>query len=1368
MTKIAAIAATALALAFGACNNFYHDLLPPDGDRIVGFEVEGQLSASIGENSVSVKVVPGTDLRNLVPRIAVSKGASLFPITFEYIHAAFPEADMAGVVFAMLTSGDLDELVRDLIRGNPGFSVPSLDKPIDFSGPVGFFVVAGMGNIRKYSVNVAEDSSAPLIHGFRFGKNDNPELMADSVAAYSNFVLEATAIYPAEVPGLGFKLIPSFAIAGDSLEADGVELIPGVSIMEFRPAFNVEQQKTLTLKRGESRVEYVLAVTFIEDPDTVRSITDFRFTVEDNPSIAATAVAAIVNDGDFGTISVQVLHEGPRPAVLVPRFLTPGTVRAMGRDQVSGKDGNDFSGPVEYRVQSRVGYYVRTYTVTVTFIEAVRGIPRMLTFGLSRVHNPGIIKDGTAMIADGNIVADLHYGGTVAPQVLVPHFTAQGIVTVLGSVQVSGTSPQDFGRKITYRVTNPLDTSLKMDYLVQTRLIRDESSDALITSFKFMPERNAGLAEPVLATIQQDGIWAFMPEGYGVAVRDLVPEFEATGEVRAGGIPQISGSSRLSFAGPVEYTVTSVNGLYSKTYTVNVRETPNPRIYVDAKAAGWNDGTGWRDAFRDLREAAQFAQDGFLPEVPKEIWIAAGTYRPEASVPIPANTKFMGGFSGLETEAWQRNFDDNKTVISGNGQNDKGIFSDGYGERSMGSIVFEHIEFTNTARAIYYVAKNGHSILISDCIFSDLDQAFVVFSKFIRITGSRFLRVRDHAIALDAYSFIGIESEEIEISGNIWEDVGEGIGIYGQPKSVIINNSRMAGVGTAVSNFKKTKDYLPYLKIEDMEITGNSEIAVKLTPTGRAEISDVKSDGRIYVDGGSSATFTDVVIDGSPDGGIYVSNVTGPVVIDGNTVVKNTSGDGISLTGGSGIRYLDGVTVSDIDQGRAIVVDATATSDVTLTGVTVRDITLPAVHLGNMNGSIFADPPDGRPAVFIKGRNVTVSGVTVDRVPYSGTGTAWWADGEAPLGHGGMHIDAPTVTVSGTKVNDTTGDGIRIAGTTITVDGKSSFANNDIALLLLTGGTANITVNDVTIRGGSRGICANNNYSTSPGKATISKVDIIMDANKTYTYGIYLTGNYAISIYETTVETWDGINTGYGYTNNLKVGKTTIKNASQALNTSNRNFEITGVDFINCRSEYGKTIIAEGSGTFLDCSFIHDDLVERYEGEPSPGGDGRKDYSMFGTVNGSVKFERCRFENIVGASARDTYLFSRWGSGSTGWTGIDIGAEPLRIELKDCQFIFKQGERVGLFAGFAGYHVINGGQVKTDTLNVSNTSITNKGSKTPLFNFVGGNSFSFKPNNRYRTSDTAVFVTLNTVQAIIGLGTGVVKLEQGGMPTLVP
>jgi len=93
-------------------------------------------------------------------------------------------------------------------------------------------------------------------------------------------------------------------------------------------------------------------------------------------------------------------------------------------------------------------------------------------------------------------------------------------------------------------------------------------------------------------------------------------------------------------------------------------------IYVNHAATGANDGNSWNDAYTSLQDALQAAQIG------DEVWVAAGTYFPDHGVlvtngnrgesfTIPGGVSLYGGFSGNESSRSERNWIENRTILSG-------------------------------------------------------------------------------------------------------------------------------------------------------------------------------------------------------------------------------------------------------------------------------------------------------------------------------------------------------------------------------------------------------------------------------------------------------------------------------------------------------------------------------------------------------------------------------------------------------------------------------------------------------------------------------------------------------------------------------
>jgi len=93
-------------------------------------------------------------------------------------------------------------------------------------------------------------------------------------------------------------------------------------------------------------------------------------------------------------------------------------------------------------------------------------------------------------------------------------------------------------------------------------------------------------------------------------------------------------------------------------------------IHVNDDATGLNDGTSWANAVTSLQDALALYKVGY------QIWIAAGTYRPDvgvgktagdrnASFQLKEKVELYGGFAGTETSLGERRWNDNVTTLSG-------------------------------------------------------------------------------------------------------------------------------------------------------------------------------------------------------------------------------------------------------------------------------------------------------------------------------------------------------------------------------------------------------------------------------------------------------------------------------------------------------------------------------------------------------------------------------------------------------------------------------------------------------------------------------------------------------------------------------
>ncbi len=139
----------------------------------------------------------------------------------------------------------------------------------------------------------------------------------------------------------------------------------------------------------------------------------------------------------------------------------------------------------------------------------------------------------------------------------------------------------------------------------------------------------------------------------------------------------------------------------------SVRILPStPRRYVDASAAPGGDGTGWGTAYQDLRDG--------LDDAAAEVWVAAGTYRPDRGTgdsnrgfQLVSGTAVYGGFAGGETELDQRDPETNVTVLSGDLNGDDAVGFSNYEDNSSNVVIADNCD--ETAVLDGFVIRGGNA-----------------------------------------------------------------------------------------------------------------------------------------------------------------------------------------------------------------------------------------------------------------------------------------------------------------------------------------------------------------------------------------------------------------------------------------------------------------------------------------------------------------------------------------------------------------------------------------------------------------------------------------------------------------------------------
>lgn len=693
--------------------------------NILSFLVSAQEGESlIKEKSVEFSINNEVDISKLYPVVTVSQGASVLPLTQNYILSLNISFDkMLDFYSGYSTSKNLEKYCSNWLKNNDVELPKNLSLPVDFRESVVFAVVGSDKSVKLYTIKCNVLNNTPFIKTFAFTKDKNPGLMRDCfVQEKSEKKYFAQLLYPVDYSD--FALVPELVYYGDKItykigENEEIELVSGVTQIPFTAA---NKTCTIMLYKADKKIEYSLTVTQTFDPDTIRSITDFRFYKSNNKDIKSSVMASIYDEGDTGQITITVNYQDQIPEILIPTFYSPGTVSVNQVEQISGTSSQNFSLPVQYLCVSKNKMFSRLYTVCVEFNKVEAATALINSFNFPVYLNKGISYDVQGVIndANGTIDVEIPYSGESEPYSLTAQFAGTGTIYVDGILQSSGYSVQNFSNNVYYKVVASDDESVSKQYVVRVSFKKDTDSLCEITSFKFLrSSQNPKLNEDVSALVVQrtKEIFVHLPFGSGSMDSLLTATFEAVGQVFVGEELQVSGFSKNDFSNVLTYKVVNANGKNSKEYTVTVQES-GIVIYVNSLATGHNNGSSWQDAYITLDSALESIQN--LGEQNScEIWICDNGTEYKAQklnnpLPICGTISIKGGFSGSETSASERD-SSKKTKISNYCFDSKG--------REC-SLSFERLELgTSGTKFIKMQYESTQTLQFKDCVFSCLSNA---------------------------------------------------------------------------------------------------------------------------------------------------------------------------------------------------------------------------------------------------------------------------------------------------------------------------------------------------------------------------------------------------------------------------------------------------------------------------------------------------------------------------------------------------------------------------------------------------------------------------------------------------------------------
>ena len=721
------------------------DLPDPNLDeskKILSFYVPDKQkgSSTITHNTIDFTLKAGTDLRCLLPEITTEPDAVAIPLTKEYLFEISSQLGVDPLSFAQgyIDSPDKRAFIKRAIATSDTSNLSlAIDKIIDFTNPIQIVVLGKLNkSVRLYTATATLDSDDAYLKTLAFTKAKNPNLIKDYLGEIfqEQKKITCTLYYPYEYGASGdekaFELYLDSQYTGTKLtiEYNGKEYslndaIPFKPIkMENELYYLGNARAKLHVDNGDLRKTYSLELTFKEDPDTIRSITDFRFETFYNSKIKATSIASIVNRDDEGEIRATVLYSGELPNKLIPSFITGGgKVLVDDRKQISKSSEQDFSSTINYVCVSKVGNYERVYTVSVEFIKVETPEVILKSFKFPLHLNKEISQDAIGVIdeAHGTVSVDVVYDGSVLPYDLVAEFSATGAVSIEGITQSSGFSTQNYKYDVYLKVTALDDENVSKTYRVHVTFNYSTQNKCKLLRFYFEKEKNLILKETVEGYISPSSYNVYALVSKECDVTQLIPSFEAEGIVKVADAVQTSGSSSQDFTNIVEYVVVSENGQNSKTYKVKVQKQGDI-IYLNQRATGKNNGSTWKDAFRKLEDAIEAANRS---EGLAEIWVSRGQFV-NIDVKLSKTVIIRGGFEGNEANESERGSKYGGTIFN------NVWFSSKENIKIEGTLIFDGIMFKSDfyTSTMKWQESEANSIVFEKCDFIGSSRLSVNFS----------------------------------------------------------------------------------------------------------------------------------------------------------------------------------------------------------------------------------------------------------------------------------------------------------------------------------------------------------------------------------------------------------------------------------------------------------------------------------------------------------------------------------------------------------------------------------------------------------------------------------------------------------------
>ncbi len=544
-----------------------------------------------GDYTVDIEVEYGTDVTNLVATFLLSEGAAAnvngidqisgisqndftYPVT--YVITAEDQLNVQNWVVnvSIALNSETDILAYSFAEQTGPAIINSTIHTVDIE------VEYGTDLTNLVATFLLSDGASAKVNGIvqisGVTQNDftytvTYAITAEDQLTVQNWVVNVSIALNSETNILAYSFAEQTApaIINSTIHTVDIEVEYGTDVTNLVATFVLSDGATANVNgidqiSGITQNDYTYPVTYVitaEDQLTAQNwVVNVSIALNSETDILTYSFAeqtgpAIINS-TIHTVDIEVEYGTDLTNLVATFLLSDGaSAKVNGIVQISGVTQNDFTYTVTYAITAEDQLTVQNWVVNVSI--ALNSETYILAYSFAEQTTPALINS-TIHTVD----IEVEYGTDVTNLVATFLLSEGASAKVNGIDQISGVTQNDFTYPVTYVITAENQITVQ-NWMVNVSIALNSETDILV--YSFTEQTAPALINSTIHTVD-------IEVEYGTDVTNLVATFLLSegASAKVNGIDQISGITQNDFTYPVNYVITSENGLNVQDWLVTV------------------------------------------------------------------------------------------------------------------------------------------------------------------------------------------------------------------------------------------------------------------------------------------------------------------------------------------------------------------------------------------------------------------------------------------------------------------------------------------------------------------------------------------------------------------------------------------------------------------------------------------------------------------------------------------------------------------------------------------------------------------------------------------------------------------------------